>query len=165
MKRYFWLLFILSLSANAINPVQLFIVQRSKNKNELRYELRVDENCMPLGKEPVHGYWQVLVKGPDERSEMEGLDFLAYGISYQKVKGDTVKFKIKAIKDREYSVKSFKKVDTCYAEATTKISGKDAILKKAYIFSVEKFIKIKVKYINLEGFLPDGTIVQERINY
>jgi len=51
--------------------------------------------------------------------EIEGLDILAYGISYQKVNGDTVKFKVKAIKDREYSAKSFKKENTCYAEATT----------------------------------------------
>ena len=165
MKKYFWLLFIISFLANAIEPVQLFIVQRSKNKNEVRYELRVDENCMPLGKEPVHGYWQDLEKGLNVRTEMEGLDFLAYGITYQKINGDTVKFKVKAIKDREYSVKSFKKNDSCFAEATTRIGGKNAVLKKAYIFSVEKFIKIKVKYINLEGFLPDGTIVQERINY
>ncbi|OFZ45796.1 MAG: hypothetical protein A2381_09355 [Bdellovibrionales bacterium RIFOXYB1_FULL_37_110] len=165
MKKYLWIFFTVSLSANAINPVQLFIVQRSKNKNEVRYELRVDENCMPLGKEPVHGYWQELEKGPDVRSEMEGLDFLAYGIAYQKINGDTVKFKVKAIKDREYSVKSFKKADTCYAEATTKISGKDAILKKVYISSVEKFLKVKVKYINLEGVLPDGTAIQERMNF
>ena len=165
MKKYFWLFLIVSFSANAINPIQLFTVQRSKNKNEVRYELRIDENCKPLGKEPVHGYWQELEKGPDVKLEIEGLDILAYGISYQKVNGDTVKFKVKAIKDREYSAKSFKKENTCYAEATTKINGKDAILKKVYIFSIEKFLKVKVKYIDLIGVLPDGSAIQERMNF
>ena len=157
--------FVLSFTAVAADPLQLFYIQRSKNKNEVHYELLINDNCTAQAKNPVHGYWQDLEQGPNVRSEIGTFEYIAYGISDQKIEGEWVHFKMKAIEKKDFKAKLTNRDGKCSAEAWTTFKGQEGILKKVYIFAVEGMIKPTVKYIDLFGTLPNGQAVQERMEF
>lgn len=156
---------LLSFSTLAAEPLKLFYIQRSKNKNEVHYELLVGDNCTAKEKNPVHGYWQDLEKGPDVRSEIGTFEYIAYGISDQKIENEWIHFKMKAIENKNFKAKLIKKDEKCTAQAWTTFKGQEGILNKVYIFAVEGMIKPTVKYIDLFGTLPDGKPIQERLEF
>ena len=153
----------LSLSAKA-ETLALFHFERSKNINQVHYELRINPDCSPLAKDPVHGYWKDLVEGPNVTSEIGVFESMAYGISDQKVEGEWVHFKMKALETKKFKAHIYKN-GKCIAEAWTDIAGKPSILKKAYIFAVEGLVKPTVKYIDLFGVGADGKPTQERMEF
>lgn len=158
--------FIISKTLTAsITPAKLFFIQRSKNSNEVHYELQHEPDCSVKKSEPVRGYWQELEKGPNIVSDITVFEQPAYGVSDQKVEGEWVYFKMKAIPERDFKAKVIKKDGTCLVEAFTTINKEPSVLKKIYIFAVEGFIRPKVKYIDLFGVSNDGKEVKERINY
>lgn len=165
MKKIALLALLTSFASQAADPLQLFYIQRSKNKNEVHYELLINEGCTPLAKNPVHGYWQDLEKGPNVRSEIGTFEYIAYGISDQKIEGDWIHFKMKAIENKNFKAKITNKEGKCTAQAWTIFKGQEGVLKKVYIFAVEGMIKPTVKYIDLFGVLPNGEATQERMEF
>jgi len=165
MKKMFAFFFLVSLTSQAADPIQLFNIQRSKNKNEVRYELLINDDCTAKAKDPVHGYWQDLEQGPNVRSEIGTFEYIAYGISDQKIDGEWIHFKMKAIENKNFKAKLYKKEGKCIAEAWATFKGQEGILKKVYIFAVEGMIKPTVKYIDLFGNLPNGQALQERMEF
>ena len=165
MKKFIPLLLALSFAAQAADPIQLFFIQRSKNKNEVRYELLVNDDCSFKDKNPVHGYWQDLEKGPNVRSEIGTFEYIAYGIADQKIEGPWVQFKMKAIENKNFKAHLVKKEKSCEALAYTDFKGQEGVLKKVYIFAVEGFVKPTVKYIELFGVSSNGQNLYEKMEF
>src|SRR5262245_57166471 len=63
----------------------LFFVAKNENKNEIHYGIHLDKDCIPLGKEPVYGYWQQREAGPNVIEDMNMLDRTVYGIESQSI--------------------------------------------------------------------------------
>jgi hypothetical protein len=138
----------------------LFFIERSKNKNLVQYDIRLTENSHRPNIKPVNVYW-ILENG--RREELNPIEReYAYGIVYQE-KLDENKFKVilAGLKRLEIIVErmndSFK--------AMVFINGRESILERIYIKSVEKRTGLpKVLYIDLFGRTKEtGLPIRERI--
>ena len=75
----------------------LFVIQRSKNANEVHYSLRVDDHCTLASDTPVHARWQLREESPEKTKPLSVFDQLAYGIAQQTVTENGVSFSLKAL--------------------------------------------------------------------
>ena len=48
--------------------INLFVIQRSKNTNEVQYQLRVNDRCQIVSAHPVSAFWQLREVSPDNRT-------------------------------------------------------------------------------------------------
>ena len=51
----------------------LFVIQRSKNTNEVHYFLRVDDRCRLAYDTPVSAVWELLAVSPDKTASLSAL--------------------------------------------------------------------------------------------
>ena len=59
------------------NDVQsVFHVSKSQNRNQVHYALRLDQQCRPVGKAPVYGYWKKLEKRGRSKGRIRRLAIL-----------------------------------------------------------------------------------------
>ncbi len=140
----------------------LFIIQRSKNTNEVHYDVQVEADGT-LAKEPVVAYWVMKAKDGSQ----EDLTFferkMAYGFEVLKPndKGDR-ELKLVAWEDRKIFLKRVK--DSAKWRAVTTIDGKEAYLARLFIQTDESGLTPSVKYVDLFGeTVEDGDPVKEHI--
>ena len=139
----------------------LFVIERSKNKNLVQYDVRLAENRVLPDSRPVNAYWILENGGREELNSIEKK--YAYGIVRQeKLAEDKLRVILAAFKNLEIIVErmndSFK--------AVVFINGRESILQKIYIKSEEKSKGLpKVLYIDLFGRTKKtGLPIKERIH-
>jgi hypothetical protein len=132
--------------ASAQSTVEIFHIERSKNKNVVRYDARIGKDGQLDPREPVVSYW---LEPSGKRRPMEAFDrTFFYGFSVRKDKsGNFWHFKIAAAKDRP--MKLYLKEGQPRAEG--RVGGVAAFLTKFYVkFAVGTTLP-KVEYVDLIG--------------
>lgn len=138
----------------------LFSIERSKNKNIVRYDACLLENGNLSRSNPVDIYW-ILEKGKKEELNTVEKEH-AYGIESKKELGkNRFQIVIKALKDRKIIVKKLK----ADYKALVWIKGELSVLEKVYVKSEEGMLGFpKVAYVDLFGrSLQTNRPVNERI--
>jgi hypothetical protein len=127
----------------------LFFIQRSKNANEVHYQLRVDERCRIASDAPVSAFWKLLEASPDKTASLSVFDQMAYGIEQQHVANNGVSFRLKALEQKRItaSVTAPPQLGTCAAIAQTELQGQWAVLERIYVQTEEGWLKPKVLYV------------------
>ena len=147
--------------------VLLFVIQRSKNANEVQYYLRVDAHCTLASDTPVHALWKLLEESPEKTKPLSVFDKLAYGIAQQTVTEPWVAFSLKALETKRMKARATPTPPpgTCTPLVLTDIQGQEAFLERVYVQTEEGFPKPKVVYIDIFGKSVDAshTPVTERI--
>ena len=147
--------------------IPLFIIQRSKNTNEVQYQLRVDDRCHIASEQPVSAFWKLLEAHPEKTASLSVFDQLAYGVVQQTVADNWVSFSLKALEQKRLKAhaSATPQAGTCAAIVHTDINGHVATLERIYVQTEEGFLKPKVVYIDLFGKSTEATPtpVQERI--
>jgi hypothetical protein len=145
----------------------LFVIQRSKNANEVHYYLRVDDHCRPASDTPVSAFWQLLEARPVKTASLSVFDQMAYGVEQQRVADNEVSFSLKALEQKRIraSITAPPQVGTCAARAQTEIQGQWAVLERIYVQTEEGWLKPKVIYVDVFGTSVDANAapVQERL--
>ena len=59
--------------------LNLFVIQRSKNTNEVHYQLHVNDRCHIISAQPVSAFWQLLEVSPEHIEPLTDLEHMAYG--------------------------------------------------------------------------------------
>lgn len=133
--------------------LDLFFIQRSKNKNEVHYLLKVDENCKIVADEPVSGIWKMLEDGPNETKALSMFDRMAYSAENQEVVDNWVHFNLKALETRPIRASTIydAKTNKCSPIAQVKINEKWALLDHIFVSSKEGFPMPKVIYVDIFG--------------
>jgi hypothetical protein len=144
----------------------LFHVEKSENKNQVHYALRLDSSCKPVGKQPVFGYWRRLKGGERVDAPLVGPGARVYGPSdEQKVErtstGVRINTFVKALPRLRIEVKVDKGASGCNATAYTMLKGARARLSYAYL-QLGTF-GMRVKYVDVVGKrVSDGVELKER---
>jgi hypothetical protein len=145
----------------------LFVIQRSKNANEVHYYLRVDDRCRFASDTPVSAFWQLLEARPTKTASLSVFDQIAYGVEQQRVVNNEVSFSLKALEQKRIkaSVSAPPQMGTCAAKAQTEIQGQWAVLERIFVQTEEGWLKPKVIYVDVFGKSLDAsaTPVQERM--
>ena len=161
-----------ALAANAPTPgahppASVFHIAKSENRNQVHYGVRVDDECRPVGDNPVYGYWRDFEVGPNARSELLSREQPAYGLTRpkfveQRDEGGTVSIGLRGFPDRSIRIETFREGATCRARALTKIGGQVAVLDTIY---VELGLLFSIDFVIVRGLtLPDGRPIQEKVD-
>jgi hypothetical protein len=151
-------------SAPPRDPRSVFFIQRNKNRNEVHYGVHVDEQCRPLGGEPVYNYWLRLEEGPDVTKPVQLFQQAGYGISRQTVAPTGVEVVLRALDERPITIVTSPTPQGCGAEGFLVIAGTRARFDKAFVFAEDGLVLPDVKYVELYGTAADGTAVRERVD-
>jgi len=125
----------------------LFKIERSKNKNIVRYDACLLQNNNISDPDPVHAYWVLANGQKEELSIVESKQ--AYGIQFKEKLGEN-KFRIylAAVKDREIIIQRMRGG----YKALVQIKGELSILERVYVEAEEKVLGFpKVHHIDLFG--------------
>ena len=146
----------------------LFVIQRSKNKNEVHYQLTVDDRCHIATDKPVDAFWKLLEDSPEKTKPLTDVDRLAYGVVNQKVAENWVTFQIKPLEERRVKATALyhPETQTCAPVVQVEMQGQWVSLERIYVQTEEGLFKPKVLYIDLFGKSLDANPqqVHERIN-
>jgi hypothetical protein len=146
-----------AISWNKSDP--LFVIERSKNKNYVQYDVRLmRNNGLPISN-PVAAYWVLESGGQEELTPIERK--YAYGVVRQeKLDKDRFRVILAAFKGWEIIVE---RINDSF-KAVVFINGKESILQKIYIKSEETRTGPRVLYIELLGRTKEtGLPIKERI--
>jgi Domain of unknown function (DUF4833) len=129
-------------------PTHLFVIERSKNKNIVAYDVKRTPAGELDASEPLVAYW--LLNGEMERrEELNRVEKdKAYGV--EAAPGDTAGtyfLVFKADRKRRLSVR----IRNGCPAATTSIGGRSGILRRLFIQSKESSTLPKVEYVELFG--------------
>jgi hypothetical protein len=143
----------------------VFHIEKSQNRNQVHYDVRVDGSCRPAGEAPVFGYWRDLEEGPRVVSGLTFFERRAYGVADgARVQGTSyggmVRFSLRALPERDLIVQTYRSGGECRGAAWTRISGMRARLRSVYV----KVAFLGADYVVLRGQRIDGTPVHERID-
>jgi len=145
-------------SRAAESLVPIFSIAKSENKNQVQYVVRLDQQCAPVGPNPVSAYWRMLEKGPTQTAPILSREVRAYGLASQvlDVTSGRVRVVLKALPDRTLVVTALRASDgQCHALATMPIAGAPA-----YVFNVYVHIRwYGVDYVLLQGWSMDRSHV------
>jgi hypothetical protein len=145
----------------------LFVIQRSKNANEVHYSLRVDDRCRLAADTPVRAVWKLLAVSPDKTASLSVFDQLAYGVTQQHVADHAVSFSLKALEQKRITARVTVPPQSgpCAAQAQTDIQGQRAVLERIYVQTEEGWLKPKVLYVDVFGTSVEARAipVQERL--
>jgi hypothetical protein len=144
----------------------LFFVSKSENRNQVVYEVRVDESCRLLGDSPVFAIWRMLELGPTRTEPLLPLESPAYGIARQEIversgSGGAVRIALRALPDREILVRSGEIDGKCVATATTHINDT-----RARLFNVHARLSwpFGIASLRMTGWAEsDGHVVYETL--
>ena len=143
-----------------VRTQHLFSIERSKNGNLVRYDVRLMANSDLAESDPVVAYW-LLENG--EKKPLNSVERrFAYGVSSQeKLDKNRYRISVAAMKDREIIVV---RLNGSY-KAFTSVDGQESILERIYVEAEERTFGLpKVLYIDIFGRRP-GTnrSVSERV--
>jgi hypothetical protein len=151
-------------AAVASPPDSVFHIDRNKNRNQVHYGVHLDEQCRPVGDEPVYNYWLRREEDPPEVRPLSYFQQGAYGFQKQKVESDgRIEVRLRALPDRQIVVRVAEVAGACKAETFLTIDGKQAYLDKVFVFADEGVFVPTVRYIELYGRSNDGHAVYEKI--
>src|SRR5438067_10152311 len=77
--------------------LNLFVIQRSKNTNEVQYQLHVNDRCQIVSDKPVDAFWQLREVSPETTEPLSDLEHMAYGVANQKVSENRVSFDLEVL--------------------------------------------------------------------
>jgi hypothetical protein len=131
----------------------LFIIQRSKNANEVHYEVRTKADGA-LADEPVVAYWVLKAEGGGREDLGYFEEKMAYGFEVlpPDAKGDH-EMKLVAWEDR--TIRLSKDEDGKW-RALMQIDGEDAYLSRLFIETDESGLTPTVLWVDLFGDTVDG---------
>lgn len=137
----------------------LFVLERNRNKNFVRYDARVSTEGAIDSKEPVVAYW-IMAEEDGRKEPLSAIErALAYGFSATPDKKGNVWLTLTAYKAK--SIRVFR--DEAGVHAETGIAGKRAFLSKMFVMAGPEFIP-KVTYLDLYGVdAKTGAPLTERL--
>jgi hypothetical protein len=153
--------------------LNLLVIQRSKNINEVQYQLHVNDRCQIVSDHPVDAFWQLREVSPETTEPLSDLEHMAYGVANQKVSENRVSFDLevlehfRALEQRRITatVRYDPHTATCTPIVQTIINGQVAVLERIYVQADERLVRPKVRYIDVVGksLAASPTQVTERI--
>jgi hypothetical protein len=156
------LLLILCLNVYAEKTSNLFVIERSKNANVVKYDAVITDDGKINEQKPIDAYWLLYAYKNGEREELSAFDKKAYGfkVKYNK-ETDNFDFVLKAVKDKPMTLGLYDGV----AKVVIKINNIDCFLNKVYIESEDGAFGIpKVSYYELFGSeVKTGNSQQQKI--
>jgi hypothetical protein len=154
--------------------LNLFVIQRSKNTNEVQYQLHVNNRCQIVSATPVRAFWRLREVSPETTEALTGLEQMAYGVTNQHVAEHGVSFDLgvldhfRPLEQRRITatVRYDPSTATCTPSVQTTINGQVAALERIYVQADERLVRPKVRYIDVVGtsVAPRPTPVTERID-
>jgi hypothetical protein len=153
--------------------LNLFVIQRSKNTNEVQYQLHVNDRCQIDSTAPVSAFWHLRAVSPETTEPLSNLEHMAYGVTNQQVAEHEVSFDLgvlehfRALEQRRITatVRYDPSSATCTPSVQTTINGQVAALERIYVQADERLVRPKVRYIDVVGtsLASSPTQVTERI--
>ena len=146
----------------------VFFISKSDDRNRVDYGLRLNDDCLPVGDQPLFPYWRELENAPPERTHpLKFIEHFAYGVAQQRLlrrtpAGAEIEVKLKPL-DRAITITAERGADgRCRAVARTIIGGVANIeLVSAY---VQLLRPMSVEYVEIHGRHPmTGQPVEERL--
>ena len=154
--------------------LNLFVIQRSKNTNEVQYQLHVNDRCQIVSTAPVSAFWHLRAVSPEKTEVLSDLEHMAYGVTNQKVAEHAVSFDLgvldhfRPLEQRRITatVRYDPPTATCTPSVQTTINGQVAALERIYVQADERLVRPKVRYIDVVGtsVASHPTPVTERID-
>jgi Domain of unknown function (DUF4833) len=144
--------------------VPLFVIQRSKNANEVQYQLRVDDQCRILSHSPVSAFWKLREERPEKTKPLTALDQLAYGVVRQRVDENGVVFRLRALEQKpiKATVTAQPDTGTCVSSVHVEMAAQWVALERIYVQTDEGRFRPTVTYIDLVGTTVEGSPSQVR---
>jgi len=143
-------LFLVStISIYADKTTNLFVIERSKNANIVKYDAILTDDGKIDTKKTIDAYWLLYAKKNGEREELSAFDKKAYGfkVKYNE-QNKNFDFVLKAVKEKPMILNLYDNV----AKVVIKINNIDCFLEKVYIESKDGAFGIpKVSYYELFG--------------
>ena len=141
--------------------VNLFVIERSKNRNVVHYDLVLDKSGFYDTGRPLDVYWLMMAED-GRREELSFLERQAYGFELlPNAKPTELGVRLVAVKDRPLMVR--RRSDAYRAELA--IRGVPAYLERIFVVTREGPVLPTVLYIELRGrSIQDGHALSERIN-
>jgi len=153
--------------------LNLFVIQRSKNTNEVQYQLHVNDRCQIVSTAPVSAFWHLRAVSPETTEALSDLEHMAYGVTNQQVAEHEVSFDLgvldhfRVLEQRRITatVRYEPQSATCIPRVQTTINGQMAALERIYVQADERLVRPKVRYIDVVGksLAASPTQVTERI--
>ena len=152
----------LCVNVYAGKAINLFVIERSKNANVVKYDAILTDDGKINKENPIDAYWLLYAYKNGEREELSAFDKKAYGfkVKYNN-ESNTFDFVLKAVKDMPMVLSLYNDVP----KVIIKINDIDCFLEMVYIESVDGAFGIpKVKYYELFGTEVDtGQRQQQKI--
>jgi hypothetical protein len=153
--------------------INLFVIQRSKNTNEVQYQLHVNDRCHIVSATPVSAFWRLREVSPETTEALTALEQMAYGVTNQHVAEHGVSFDLgvldhfRPLEQRRITatVRYDAPTATCTLSVQTTINGQVAALERIYVQTDERLIRPTVRSIDVVGtsVASRPTPVTERI--
>jgi hypothetical protein len=153
--------------------LNLFVIQRSKNTNEVQYHLHVNDHCQIVSDTPVGVFWHLREVSPETTAPLTDLEQMAYGVAHQQVAENGVSFDLGVLEHFRFleqrrihaTVRYDPHTATCAPSVQTTINGQVAALERMYVQTKEGLGRPKVLYIDVVGksLASSPTQVTERI--
>jgi Domain of unknown function (DUF4833) len=153
--------------------LNLFVIQRSTNANEVQYQLHVNDRCHIVSATPVSAFWRLREVSPETTAALSDLEHMAYGVTNQQVAEHEVSFDLgvldyfRPLDQRRITatVRYDPSTTTCTPSVQTAIHGQVAALERIYVQADERLVRPKVRYIDVYGtsVASHPTHVTERI--
>jgi hypothetical protein len=164
MKKAILFTLILNLLAGAASAGRaqpLFVIERNKNTNVLRYDAQISNEGKLIEEEPMIAYWIMLAED-GRRKELTWLEKeMAYGFDIEKDRSGEF-YRITLVSYNKREIKVYQKGREVKAEVV--INGKPSYFEKIYINSTKGWPLPKVNYIELHGRdIKTGERCYERI--
>jgi Domain of unknown function (DUF4833) len=147
----------------ATTRVDLFVIERNKNRNQVQYALRVDGDCVPIGEEPVEVFWRMLEIGPTRTEPVGVFEEMAYGIKKQGRRSDAIDLRLKALETKRLVVRVSKGPRGCVAGAYAMVRGDEARIHRVYVHADEGALLPSVRYVEVTATTPAGALLSERL--
>jgi hypothetical protein len=140
----------------------LFIIQRSKNANEVHYDVQVNVDG-ELADDPVVAYWVMKAEGGGREDLTYFERKMAYGFEVLEPDGNGDR-ELQLVAWEKRKIRLARTEDGKRWQAVTTIDGEDAYLTKLFIQTDESGLTPSVEYVDLFGETVDGgDPVEERM--
>ncbi len=153
------LIFTAAAFAQSIKP--LFKIERNKNANIVKYDIRMDAEGRIDKKNPMDAYW-MLYADKGQRAEIGTFEKKAYGYNIKYNDAGYYDLRLKAVENRDLKVYLVEETP----KAEIEINGKPAYLSNVYVNAKDGALGIpKVSYYTLSGYdVATGEEVSEQID-
>jgi hypothetical protein len=149
---------------SASTRVDLFVIERNKNRNLVQYVVRLDRDCRPVGEAPVEVYWRMLEIGPEATEDIGVFEQMAYGIKSQVRRGSEFDLRLEALPEKALRVRTSKgAAGECVAGAYGSIKGSEGRLRRIFVQADEGALMPSVRHIDISGVTAAGAPLSERL--